>query len=149
MLKNLLFGIPIMGVCLMLQALLVVAAIRYYAFRQSLLSKGTFWVSLRITGGVMLLLICASMAQIALWAFFFRLLGEFDCFHTAFYHSAVNFSTLGYGDMVMSEARRLLGPMEAINGVLMIGVSTAVLMAVFTDIIKKTGLIQKMKNQAE
>ena len=59
------------------------------------------------------------------------LLGEFTNLHEAIYHSAVNFATLGYGDIVMSEKHRFLGPLEAINGVLMIGVSTAALTAVF------------------
>jgi len=146
MLKNLLFGIPVMGVCLMLQALLVVAAIRYYAFRKNLLGRGTFWSAFRVMSGVMLILVMAAVSQVTLWAFLFRLLGEFNGFHDAFYHSAVNFSTLGYGDIVMSESHRLLGPLEAINGVLMIGVSTAALMAVFSDVLKKSGL---MKNQTE
>jgi hypothetical protein len=53
------------------------------------------------------------------------------------YHSAVNFATLGYGDIVMSEKHRILGPMESINGVLMIGVSTAALTAAFQDVIKR------------
>ena len=66
----------------------------------------------------------------------FYFLGEFDELSAAIYHSAVNFATLGYGDIVMSEKHRFLGPLEAINGVLMIGVSTAVLTAVFQDVIK-------------
>ena len=49
------------------------------------------------------------------------------------YDSAVNFATLGYGDIVMSEPNRFLGPLEAINGALMIGVSTAALLAAFQD----------------
>jgi hypothetical protein len=44
---------------------------------------------------------------------------------------------LGYGDIVMSEEYRLLGPLQAINGVLMIGFSTAVLMGTVTDIFRK------------
>ena len=65
------------------------------------------------------------------------LLGEFETLREAVYHSAVNFATLGYGDIVMSERYRFLGPLEAINGVLMIGVSTAALMATFQDAIRK------------
>jgi hypothetical protein len=34
---------------------------------------------------------------------------------TAFYHSAVNFTTLGYGDIVMPPGWRLLSPLEAAN----------------------------------
>jgi hypothetical protein len=50
----------------------------------------------------------------------------------------VNFSILGFGDIVMSDEYRLLGPIQAINGVLMIGVTTAVLMAAYQDAMKKT-----------
>jgi hypothetical protein len=38
----------------------------------------------------------------------------------------------------MSDKHKLLGPLQAINGVLMIGLSTAALMAFFEDAIKKT-----------
>ncbi|MCY1384976.1 hypothetical protein D9M69_732920 [compost metagenome] len=48
----------------------------------------------------------------------------------------MNFATLGYGDIVMSEEWRLLGPLEAANGILMFGVSTAVMTATVSDIIK-------------
>jgi hypothetical protein len=40
--------------------------------------------------------------------------------------------------MVMSDPHRLLGPLEAVNGVLMIGVSTAALMTAFQDALRKT-----------
>jgi len=49
----------------------------------------------------------------------------------------VNFATLGYGDIVMSEKHKLLGPLESINGVLMIGVSSAALLATFQHTLKK------------
>jgi hypothetical protein len=38
----------------------------------------------------------------------------------------------------MSEPHKFLGPLEAINGVLMIGVSTSVLMTAFQDSLRKT-----------
>lgn len=75
----------------------------------------------------------------------FQILGEFKDFGDAIYHSAVNFTTLGYGDIVMSPKHRLLGPLESINGVLMIGVSTAALMATFEDAIRKAGLAKRRK----
>ncbi len=76
--------------------------------------------------------------QIAVWSLLFLFLGEFHQFGEAFYHSAVNFSTLGYGDIVMSGQYKLLGPLEAVNGVLMIGVTSAALITVFRDGILKT-----------
>jgi len=67
----------------------------------------------------------------------FMNLGEFTDFATAFYHSTVNFATLGYGDLVMSEKRRLLGALEAVNGVLMIGLSTSVLFAILNVLMQR------------
>jgi hypothetical protein len=91
-----------------------------------------------VISSVMLLLVIGNLAQVAIWALLFQVMGEFETFDAAFYHSAVNFATLGYGDIVMSEQHKLLGPIQAVNGVLMIGVSTAALMATFQDAMKKT-----------
>ena len=86
----------------------------------------------------MILLTAGNLAQIAIWALLFRVLGEFEQYGEAFYHSAVNFATLGYGDIVMSARHKLLGPLEAVNGALMIGVSTATLMVAFQGWIRKS-----------
>ena len=137
MLRNLLFGLPMMIVCLFMQALLLIAAIRFYRRHNYLFSASSFWGSAAVVTGVMLLLIVGNIAQIALWALLFTLLREFAQFSDAFYHSAVNFVTLGYGDVVMSARHRLLGPLEAINGALMVGLSTATLLVAFQDALQK------------
>jgi hypothetical protein len=84
--------------------------------------------------------------QVAIWALVFMFVGEFAQFNEAFYHSAVNFATLGYGDLVMSAEHKLLGPIEAINGGLMIGISTAALMTTFQDAVRKTLAARKYKS---
>ena len=137
MLTNFLLGLPTMVLCLMLQTGLLVIVIRYYLKRQNNVNMASLWPSLLVINGVMLLLVVGNLGQIAIWALLFRLLGEFQQFDDAFYHSAVNFGSLGYGDIVMSEQHKLLGALEAINGVLMIGVSTAALMSTFQDATKK------------
>ncbi len=71
----------------------------------------------------------AHLAEIGLWALLFVLCGEFQDLATAYYHSAVNYTTLGYGDLLLSPAWRLLGPLEATNGALMFGVSAAMVFA--------------------
>ena len=80
-----------------------------------------------------------TLVQIMLWGALFLFLGEFEQAYDAVYHSAVNFSSLGYGDIVMSRERRLLGPLEAVNGVLMLGMSAATLMAIVQHMIKLLG----------
>jgi hypothetical protein len=65
------------------------------------------------------------LMTIALWATVFLLCGETATFETAFYFSAQNYTALGYGDLVLSGRWRILGPLEAVNGLLLIGLSTA------------------------
>ncbi|MEP4076670.1 ion channel [Haloferula sp.] len=87
-------------------------------------------------GVVFSFLMLAHLLQIGLWAGAFVWCGEFDDFRTAYYHSAVNFASLGYGDLVMSEEWRLLGGLEAAVGVMMFGVSGAVLFAFVGNMIR-------------
>jgi hypothetical protein len=138
MLMNLALGSAIMVLCLFLQSLLVLAALRYYKQQAHLVNNPSFWSSIIVIKSVMLLLFIGNLMQIAIWAGLFIFLGEFQQFSEAFYHSAVNFSTLGYGDLVMSAPHRLLGPLESINGVLMIGVSSAALISTYQDAMHKT-----------
>ena len=136
MLRNLLIGAGTMTLCLFIQSVVLVHAIRYYARRHGVVADASWWSTLFLINGVMLLLFVGNVVQLAIWAVVFVQVDEFGTFAEAFYHSAVNFATLGYGDIVMSERNRLLGPLEAINGVLMIGVSTAALLATFQDAIR-------------
>jgi hypothetical protein len=87
--------------------------------------------------GVLLLLFAGHLVQIAVWALLFLGIAEFQDFATAFYHSTVNFATLGYGDMVMSERWRLLGALQAVSGVLMFGLSTGTLFAVMNQLFQR------------
>ncbi|MBK1826567.1 ion channel [Haloferula rosea] len=85
---------------------------------------------------ILLMVLAAHLLQIALWAVSFMWIGEFELFRDAFYHSAVNFASLGYGDVVMSEEWRLLGALEAAAGVMMFGVSAALLFAILSKLIR-------------
>jgi hypothetical protein len=77
--------------------------------------------------------------QFATWAILFLHIGQFQDFETAFYHSAVNFTSLGYGDIVMEAPWRVLGGMEAANGVLMFGLSAGALLSMMNRIFLQNG----------
>jgi len=83
-----------------------------------------------ITSMVMIMLFVGNLVQVAIWALLFMELGEFSEFSVAYYHSMVNFSSLGYGDIVMSEKWRLLGAIAASNGVLMFGLSAGTMLSI-------------------
>ncbi|HTV58487.1 MAG TPA: ion channel [Verrucomicrobiae bacterium] len=95
-----------------------------------------FWIDLTIVGRGIFYALLAHLAEIALWAGLFVMLGEFHEFGAAYYHSAVNYTTLGYGDVIMSPSWRLLGPMEAATGMLMFGVSTAMIFAIIERLVE-------------
>ena len=85
------------------------------------------------------LLLINSLLQVGIWAGSFIFIGQFSNFPDAFYHSAVNFATLGYGDIVMDKPWRILGGLEAISGVLMLGLATATLSSVFGKLMTLRG----------
>jgi hypothetical protein len=49
---------------------------------------------------------------------------------SSFYFSGVTYATLGYGDLLLPEEWRLFGPLEALTGTLMCGLSIAFLFAI-------------------
>jgi hypothetical protein len=137
MVDNLFLSATTMVVCLVIQSLLGAVAVDFYAKLQTVqLHARSFFRTMLLLVLVMLVLLFGNLIQVAVWAQLFVYLDEFQSYADAFYHSAVNFATLGYGDIVMSERHRLLGPMQAINGVLMVGVSTAVVMAALQDALR-------------
>jgi hypothetical protein len=95
-----------------------------------------FSMDVIIVAGATLLAFVAHLAEVALWALVFVLCGEFPDFAAAVYHSAENYTTLGYGDVVMSASWKLLGPLEAGDGMLMFGVSTALIFAVIANLVE-------------
>lgn len=137
MLINLLTGLPVILICLVLQALFIAWCMRaYLRFRPHTRASNAVLPEILVLSAVMLLLMLGNCLQMALWAGLFMLLGEFDNFVTALYFSGVTFATLGYGDLVLSPPWRLLSALEAANGILMFGVSTAVMTAAVGDVFK-------------
>ena len=94
------------------------------------------WNDVGIFARVVLYAFLAHLLEIAFWAVLFIICREFRDFGTAFYHSAVNYTSLGYGDVIMSPSWRLLGPLETANGMLLFGVSTAIIFTVNQHLVR-------------
>ena len=122
---------------IVLHALTVSATVNFVRHERRRGRAGTsVWINVAIVALVVSFAFVAHLLEIAVWAVVFVLCGEFSEFGTAYYHSAVNYTTLGYGDVLMTPARRLLGPLEAANGALMFGVSTAMIFAVIQRLLQ-------------
>jgi hypothetical protein len=84
-------------------------------------------------------LIFLHLIQSSLWAVLYLLLPgveEFQTFEKAIYFSLVTFTTLGYGDISIASDNRILSGLEAINGIILIGWSTAFMFTIFQEIYK-------------
>jgi Ion channel len=112
-------------------ALTVRAVVQFVRHERQLGHAGVgFWRDFAIVAVATCTALAAHLIEIALWAALFAACGEFHSLGLAFYHSAANYTTLGDGEVVMSRSWRLLGPLEAADGMLMFGVSTAMIFAV-------------------
>ncbi|MGB5290791.1 MAG: ion channel [Lysobacterales bacterium] len=96
---------------------------------------------------VMTMLFVGHVIQVAVWAGVFMEVGEFSEYATAFYHSMVNFASLGYGDIVMSEKWRLLGAIEASAGVLMFGLSAGVMLSIMSFLLAHDVRLQEFREE--
>ncbi len=120
-----------------IRALAVLATVSFVRHERRLGRAGAgFWTDFPIVVLVITVALVAHLIEIGCWAALFIFCGEFAEFGTAYYHSAVNYTTLGYGDVIMTPSWRMLAPLEAANGMLMFGVSTAIVFAVIQRLIQ-------------
>ena len=130
-----LVGVPVILINMLLQSLVSVWCIRFYIKRFG--ERDGVLAGVLALFGIITLVMLGNLAQIVIWGALFLWLGEFNTLQEAIYHSGVNFATLGYGDIVMSPQWKRLGPLEAVNGALMIGLSGASMLAVLQHHIRK------------
>ena len=143
MIRIFLIGAPVMILCLLLQAAFVTISLRrYLRIRVPPKHPPSPARNILLLVIVLMLVTIGNLLQVSIWAALFVALGEFDRIEPALYYSAVNFSTLGYGDIVMSERWRLLGPLEAFNGILMFGVSTALMTAAVNHVLRQNAALR-------
>ena len=150
MLANLVIGTLLMVVNLGIQVMAIATLVRYFSKRiDSGVSNTSFSHDARVLSVVMAVLMVGHFFMFATWALLFTFLGEFESFATAFYHSTVNFTSLGYGDIVMSEGRRLLGALEAANGVLMFGLSAGLILSTMNRLFTRRLPVEKLRDKME
>ena len=88
------------------------------------------WLLIRVAW----LLILIHAAAITVWALFYLWAQCLPDAESAFYFSGVTYTTLGYGDVVLPEPWRILGPIEGLTGILMSGLSASLFFAIVMGI---------------
>ena len=75
-------------------------------------------------------LMAAHFSEVMVWSLAYAIVDAAPAGADPVYFAFVNYTTLGYGDVTPVERWRLLGPITAMNGVLLFGWSTAVIFEV-------------------
>jgi hypothetical protein len=101
----------------------------------SSMSLDTFWRVTLLLVGVAWVLLSLHLVEIGLWALFYwwqRCLPDLE---SSLYFSGVTYTTLGYGDVLLSKDWRLLAPLEALTGIMMSGLSVSFFFVVVSKVV--------------
>ena len=90
------------------------------------------WLSI-----IAIIIFCTTMIESVIWAMSYLYIGAIASFEKALYFSIVTFSTLGYGDIILSEKWQLLSSIQAVNGIILLGWSTAILIPTVQNLYEK------------
>lgn len=140
MLNLSLIGTVLIAITVVIHALGTTVLVKHIASR--FLDKEGNWSSRRVHGALTsaaVFLVFLHAVQIIIWAIVYKALvpaGELADFEAAVYFSFVTFTTLGYGDITLSEGYRLLSGIQALNGILLVGWSTAMMFSLVQKIWK-------------
>jgi len=126
----LLVGLLVGLACLFLQAAASMIGARYFshAARKPLGARPSLTIFMQFSV-LMVVLMLGNVLQILIWALLYWSMGAFETLEIAAYFSGVTFTTLGYGDFTLPPRLRLVGVLQAANGVMMFGITTAAFVA--------------------
>ena len=85
-------------------------------------------------------LMAAHVLEVIVWAVAYSVVGVAPAGSNLVYFAFVNYTTLGYGELLPVERWQLLGPIAALNGVLLVGWSAAVIFAVLQKAMMDTAV---------
>ncbi|TCU78584.1 ion channel [Bradyrhizobium sp. R2.2-H] len=142
MVLQFLLGTIVSLINIMIHALVTVGAI---AIARSAGLRHTVWSRLHLMAVMVAtaaVLMVAHTLESVVWSAAYLMAGVAPAGSDLVYFAFVNYTTLGYGDITPVEARRLLGPMTAMNGILLFGWSTAVLFEVLRKTVEHLAAIE-------
>ena len=124
-------GLGMMVLTIIIHALFMVAGVKMARWRRSHLGKSkTEAMKAALLSGLTVWLFMAIVLEVWLWAVLYLyhpLVSNLQDLDIAFYFSMVTFTTLGYGDVVLTGPWRILASIQAANGVIIFGWTTALI----------------------
>ena len=127
-LLNLLIGSVMVVLTTLVHAAAMIASLKWLGrTRKETLKSSSFLARSFVVAVVVLIMFVATILEAGIWASLYCVLGAIEEFEAALYFSMVTFTTLGFGDVVAGDGWRLLSSLEAANGILMFGWTTAII----------------------
>jgi hypothetical protein len=145
MLRQLLAGTAVSVCNIAIHAMVMVTVIRVARVASE---RATSRQSLRLIAvmiATVSVLMVAHLAEVLVWSFAYMIVRVAPPGTDLIYFAFVNYTTLGYGDVTPLERWQLLGPMTAMNGVLLFGWSTAVIF----QVLRKTMMDLRSEEDSE
>ena len=138
MLRQFLVGGGVNAINIAIHALIMATVVRVAerASRKSRSHPSLFLVAVMIP--TVSVLVMTHALEVLVWSWIYALVDAVPEGADRTYFAFVNYTTLGYGDVLPVERWRLLGPMAAMNGVLMFGWSTAVIFEVLRETMERS-----------
>ena len=132
MIRQFLFGGAVSAVNIGLHALVMTLLVRvaHAALARAKDRSHQSRLLLEVMIPTVLVLMITHALEVVVWGLAYWLVDAAPVGTDRVYFAFVNYTTLGYGDVVPVVRWRLLGPITAMNGVLLFGWSTAVIFEV-------------------
>ena len=134
MLRQLLVGAAVSLGNIAIHALVMTAVVKVALAVSSRNASGHSLMLMSVMIATVSVLMAAHACEVAVWALAYRIFDVVPETLGFMYFAFVNYSTLGYGDITPVKEWQLLGPMTAMNGILLFGWSTAVMF----EVLRKT-----------
>jgi len=142
MLRQLLFGgsINVVNIALHALAMTIVVQVARKAGAKTKSRSSMLLIAVMIPTVSVLMVVHAL--EVFVWSLAYSMVGAAPAepFGDLVYFAFVNYTTLGYGDILPTMRWRLLGPMTAMNGVLLFGWSTAVIFEVLRKTLERVDI---------
>ena len=130
MFANIAFGALLTASTVAVHALCTASLIAFLrAVRVDHWALRSVWTRVTVVSALVVGMFLVSVAEAGLWAATYVSLGAIPDFSEALYFSVVTFTTLGYGDVTVHDQWRLLASLQAADGTITFGWTTALIVA--------------------
>ncbi|WP_300032631.1 ion channel [uncultured Roseobacter sp.] len=132
---QILIGSFILLVCALIHIMIIARMIRHLASHDHFAAHKTARHQLVTLCVLFLITLLSHTIQLYFCALMLWLVGALQGYEEPIYFSLVTYTTLGYGDVVLTPQFRILGAMISVTGIVMFGMTTAFLVGLFGRIL--------------